>query len=241
MSGSSSTSWAPSWPRWRAHRPCWFSRRATARLDRSVGDRRRRRDGGVPHRLPDRRAHRRAPDHPVLGVRQPQPRDDVRLAVHGGRRDADSDGDHRALRAGRDGVLRASGGRRLPAIRRGVWPGHRAGHACRPCHRAALVDHRLRDAGARGHVVRLHAGPVDLVLPRLRRADRGKRLRNWRDLGDPAAVCRCRRRAARDRSGVGDPVDGVQPRWPTGAWWSSRRCRRRARSTSAARPDPSRR
>ena len=80
-----------------------------ARLDRPVGDRRGRRGGGVLRRVPARRAHRRAPDHSVLGVRQPQPRDDVRLAVHGGRRDADRDGDHRALRAGRDGVLGACG------------------------------------------------------------------------------------------------------------------------------------
>ncbi len=86
-----------------------------------------------------------------------------------------------------------------------------------PRHRAAVADHRVRDAGARGDAVRLDAGPLDLVLPRLRRADRGGRLRNRRDLGGPAALRGGRGRAARDRAGVGDPADGLQPRRAAGA------------------------
>ena len=82
---------------------------------------------------------------------------------------------------------------------------------------AAMVDHRVWGAGACGHAVRLHVEPFDLVLSRLRRSHRGGRLRDWRDLGGSAALRGGRRRAARNRSGVGDPVDGLQPRRTAGA------------------------
>ena len=67
-----------------------------ARLDRPVGDRCGRRRRGLLRRVPARRTDRRASARAVLGVRQPQPGDDVRLAVPGGRGDADRDRDDRA-------------------------------------------------------------------------------------------------------------------------------------------------
>ena len=90
-----------------------------ARLGRPVGDRRRNRGGGVLPGVPGRRAQGRQPAGAVLGVRQPQPGDDVRVAVPGRRRAADADGDDRPAGAGRARLLGAAG--RASASSRSRW------------------------------------------------------------------------------------------------------------------------
>ena len=78
--------------------------------------------------LPVRRAHRREPVGAVLGVRQPQPGDDVHLAVPRRRGAADGDGDGRPAGAGRARLLgaarRASAScrSRSPSASATCWP-----------------------------------------------------------------------------------------------------------------------
>ena len=81
--------------------------------------------------------------------------------------------------------------------------GNVAGGPAGAADRAALADHRRRAVRAGRDALRLDAEPHDPVLPGPVRADRRRRLRDRRDLGDPAAVRggrgRARGRSARRR------------------------------------------
>ena len=75
------------------------------------------RRGGVPHRVPVRRAHRGKPGRPVRPVQGPQPGGHLRRGLPGRRRDVHADGADRPLRAGHPGLQRITRGHRLHPVR----------------------------------------------------------------------------------------------------------------------------
>ena len=145
----------------------------------------------------------RTADHPIVPFSVFDNRNRVMTFVSlflAGRRDADADRDDRAATCRTCWATRRCGPG--SASSRSRWRsgvGNVAGGAARTACRAAVADHRRRAVRARRDAVRLDAEPQHPVLPRPVRADRRRRLRHRRDLGDPAAV-RGRRRRARARS-----------------------------------------
>ncbi len=102
----------------------------------------------------------------AVTVRRPQPGDDVHLAVHGRRGDADADRHHRALRAGCAGLLRTARRHRVHPVRSRTRPGQCAHRPTRPACRPALAHHRRRSAGAGRDALRVHPDPHHPVFSR---------------------------------------------------------------------------